>query len=435
MKNWDYATDIRASLQTRPPRAATRVILIVFVALAAGITWASQAELEEVTRGEGRVVPSSQIQIVQAPEKGIVKSLLVKEGQIVQKGDVVVRVDDTGFSSQLGELQQRQWSLLARAERLMAEANGVPLELSGELTTNAPGHTFEEEQVYLARNLQLTSEISLLKNQRLQREQELEELLAEKRKTVVTMETLAREVEINERLFKRKVLPEIEFLRLKRQLDEAQGSLEVLNASIRRVTSAGQEAEERITNAKTVFHAKARQELAAARAELAVINETIKAARDKVQRTDLEAPVYGVVNQLNISTIGAVVQPGEPLVEIVPLEDTLLIEAQISPQDVAFLRPGQEVTVKITAYDYSIYGGLKGKLERIAADSTKDEQGNRFFKVNVRTDKNYLGTETDPLPIIPGMVASIDVLTGFKTVLDYILKPINKVRSEALRER
>ncbi|KZK76828.1 Type I secretion system membrane fusion protein PrsE [Pseudovibrio sp. W64] len=435
MKNWDYATDIRASLQTRPPRAATRVILIVFVALAAGITWASQAELEEVTRGEGRVVPSSQIQIVQAPEKGIVKSLLVKEGQIVQKGDVVVRVDDTGFSSQLGELQQRQWSLLARAERLMAEASGVPLELSGELTTNAPGHTFEEEQVYLARNLQLTSEISLLKNQRLQREQELEELLAEKRKTAVTMETLAREVEINERLFKRKVLPEIEFLRLKRQLDEAQGSLEVLNASIRRVTSAGQEAEERITNAKTVFHAKARQELAAARAELAVINETIKAARDKVQRTDLEAPVYGVVNQLNISTIGAVVQPGEPLVEIVPLEDTLLIEAQISPQDVAFLRPGQEVTVKITAYDYSIYGGLKGKLERIAADSTKDEQGNRFFKVNVRTDKNYLGTETDPLPIIPGMVASIDVLTGFKTVLDYILKPINKVRSEALRER
>ncbi|KZK95137.1 MULTISPECIES: HlyD family type I secretion periplasmic adaptor subunit [unclassified Pseudovibrio] len=435
MKNWDYATDIRASLQTRPPRAATRVILIVFVALAAGITWASQAELEEVTRGEGRVVPSSQIQIVQAPEKGIVKSLLVKEGQIVQKGDVVVRVDDTGFSSQLGELQQRQWSLLARAERLMAEASGVPLELSGELTTNAPGHTFEEEQVYLARNLQLTSEISLLKNQRLQREQELEELLAEKRKTVVTMETLAREVEINERLFKRKVLPEIEFLRLKRQLDEAQGSLEVLNASIRRVTSAGQEAEERIANAKTVFHAKARQELAAARAELAVINETIKAARDKVQRTDLEAPVYGVVNQLNISTIGAVVQPGEPLVEIVPLEDTLLIEAQISPQDVAFLRPGQEVTVKITAYDYSIYGGLKGKLERIAADSTKDEQGNRFFKVNVRTDKNYLGTETDPLPIIPGMVASIDVLTGFKTVLDYILKPINKVRSEALRER
>ncbi|EEA96475.1 HlyD family type I secretion periplasmic adaptor subunit [Pseudovibrio sp. JE062] len=435
MKNWDYATDIRASLQTRPPRAATRVILIVFVALIAGIVWASQAELEEVTRGEGRVVPSSQIQIVQAPEKGIVKSLLVEEGQIVQKGDIVVRVDDTGFSSQLGELQQRQWSLLARAERLMAEANNAPLELSEELRNNAPGHSFEEEQVYLARKQQLASEISLLKNQRLQREQELEELLAEQRKTTVTTETLAREVEINERLFKRKVLPEIEFLRLKRQLDEAQGSLEVLNASIRRVTSAGQEAEERIANAQTVFHAKARQELAAARAELAVINESIKAARDKVQRTDLEAPVYGVVNQLNISTIGAVVQPGEPLVEIVPLEDTLLIEAQISPQDVAFLRPGQEVTVKITAYDYSIYGGLKGKLERIAADSTKDEQGNRFFKVNVRTDKNYLGTETDPLPIIPGMVASVDVLTGFKTVLDYILKPINKVRSEALRER
>lgn len=435
MKNWDYATDIRASLQTKPPRAATNVILFVFATLIIGLVWASFAELEEVTRGQGRVVPSRQIQVVQAPEKGIVKSILTEEGQIVDKGAVVIQVDDTDFSSQLGELQQRQWSLQARATRLAAEASGNELIFPGQLLTNASQHINEEEQVYLARKLQLDSEVSLLKNQSLQRQQELEELQAELRKTTLTTETLAREVEINERLFKRKVLPEIEFLRLKRQLDEAKGSMEVMQASIRRVAAAGKEAEERITNAATVFRTQSRQELAATRAELAVIHETIKAAADRLQRTDLESPVYGVVNQLKISTVGAVVQPGEPLIEIVPLEDTLLIEAQITPQDVAFLRPGQEVTVKVTAYDYSIYGGLKGKLERIAADSTKDEQGNLFFKVSVRTDKNFLGTETEPLPIIPGMVASIDVLTGHKTVLDYLLKPINKVRSEALRER
>ncbi|MES0870786.1 HlyD family type I secretion periplasmic adaptor subunit [Pseudovibrio sp. SCP19] len=435
MNNWDYATDIRASLQTRPPRAATNIVVLVFIVLISGFLWASQAELEEVTRGDGRVVPSRQVQVVQAPESGIVKDLLVEEGQVIEKGDVVVRVDDTNFSAQLGEINQRRWGLWARASRLEAEANGTPLAFAGELKEAAVGLIFEEQQVYQARKAQLDSEISLLETQRFQREQELEELAAGKRKTEAVLATLTREVEINERLFKRKVLPEIEFLRLKRQLDEMAGSLQVTEASIRRVMSAGREAEERIANASKTFHAKARQELAATRAELAVIEETLRAAKDRVRRTDLTAPVYGVVNKLNISTIGAVVQGGEPLIEIVPLEDTLLIEAQIRPQDVAFLRPGQDVTVKISAYDFSIYGGLSGKLERIAADTVEDEKGNRFFKVSVRTDKNYLGTEEEPLPIIPGMVASIDILTGNKTVLDYLLKPINKVRSEALRER
>lgn len=435
MSNWDYATDIRASLQTRPPRRSTHVIFFTLAVLVAGLVWASLAELEEVTRGDGRVIPSRQIQVVQAPERGIVEDLLVQEGQIVEEGMTIVRVDDTGFSSQLGEVQQRRRSLQARAARLEAEAMGRPLSFPESVLKETQRFALEEEQVFLANKQQLESELMVLSLQKRQKAQEKLELLAEQRKLEAVVETMSREVEINQKLFGRRVLPEIEFLRLKRQFDEQKGQLEVIEASIDRVMSSEEELGERIQNARNTFYAKARVELADTRAQLAVVDETIKAAQDRVTRTDLRSPVYGVVNKLNITTLGAVVQPGEPLVEIVPLDDTLLIEARIRPQDVAFLHPGQDVTVKITAYDYSIYGGLKGKLERIAADSVEDEKGNRFFEVTVRTTKNYLGTKTDPLPIMPGMVASIDVLTGYKTVLDYLLKPINKVRSEALRER
>ncbi|MDX5592883.1 HlyD family type I secretion periplasmic adaptor subunit [Pseudovibrio sp. SPO723] len=435
MSNWDYATDIRASLQTRPPRRSANIILISLAVIIVALIWASLAELEEVTRGDGRVIPSRQIQVVQAPERGIVNQVLVEEGQIVEEGMVIVRVDDTGFSSQLGEIQQRQSALQAKAARLEAEALNKPLVFPDAVRTHALRFALEEEQVFLANKQQQETDISVLSLQKRQKEQEREELLAEERKLQSVLETMAREVEINRALFERRVLPEIEFLRLQREFQERSGQLEIIKASIQRVKASEEELAERIESARRTFYAKSRAELADTRAQLAIVDETIKAAQDRVSRTDLRSPVYGVVNTLNITTLGAVVQPGEPLVEIVPLDDTLLIEARIRPQDVAFLHPGQEVTVKITAYDYSIYGGLKGKLERIAADSVEDEKGNRFFEVTVRTNKNYLGTKTDPLPIMPGMVASIDVLTGFKTVLHYLLKPINKVQSEALRER
>ncbi|MDD7912152.1 HlyD family type I secretion periplasmic adaptor subunit [Pseudovibrio exalbescens] len=435
MSNWDYATDIRASLQTRPPRRSANIILISLAVIIVALIWASLAELEEVTRGDGRVIPSRQIQVVQAPERGIVNQVLVEEGQIVEEGMVIVRVDDTGFSSQLGEIQQRQSALQAKAARLEAEALNKALVFPDAVRTHALRFALEEEQVFLANKQQQETDISVLSLQKRQKEQEREELLAEERKLQSVLETMAREVEINRALFERRVLPEIEFLRLQREFQERSGQLEIIKASIQRVKASEEELAERIESARRTFYAKSRAELADTRAQLAIVDETIKAAQDRVSRTDLRSPVYGVVNTLNITTLGAVVQPGEPLVEIVPLDDTLLIEARIRPQDVAFLHPGQEVTVKITAYDYSIYGGLKGKLERIAADSVEDEKGNRFFEVTVRTNKNYLGTKTDPLPIMPGMVASIDVLTGFKTVLHYLLKPINKVQSEALRER
>ncbi|TYC56435.1 HlyD family type I secretion periplasmic adaptor subunit [Rhodobacterales bacterium] len=434
-ENWNHASDIRDIIQTRPPRYTTNVVRIGLVLFVVMLVWAYFATLEEVTRGDGRVVPSRQIQVVQAPDTGIVEQIFVREGDIVEEGQALIQIDDTTFSSQLGEIRQRRYALMARIDRLEAEADQTDLAFNEMLDKAVPELIAEEVNVYRDKKSSLENELSVLRNQASQREQEYQELLAKQKKLESVIELMQREVEINQRLYERKVLPEIDFLRLQRELRETEGELEITKASVKRADAARDEASERSRNAVSTFVSEARQQLAEARGELAVVNESMKGAADRVRRTELTSPVKGIVNKLNITTIGAVVQPAADLVEIVPLEDSLLIEAQIRPQDVAFLHPGQKAQVKITAYDFSIYGGLEGNLERIGADTTEDEEGNRFFRVMIRTDKNFLGTDTDPLPIIPGMVASVDILTGEKTVLDYILKPIKKVRDQALRER
>ncbi|WP_306145339.1 HlyD family type I secretion periplasmic adaptor subunit [Roseibium sp. MMSF_3412] len=433
--DWNYANDIRDVIQTKPPRYTTNVIRIGLVLIVAALAWAYFATLEEVTRGDGRVVPSRQIQVVQAPEPGIVEKIFVREGDVVEQGQPLIEIDDTNFSSQLGEVRQRRWALMARVARLDSEAEEKPLAFPQELATEAPRLIAEEENVYRDKKARLENELRVLQNQASQREQEYQELLAKQDKLESVIEIMKREVEIKQNLYERRVLPEIEFLQLQRQLTESEGELAITKASVQRALAAKEEARERSGSAVATFVSEASQQLAESRGELAVIEETLRGAADKVRRTELVSPVKGIINKLNITTIGAVVQPAADLVEIVPLEDTLLIEAQIRPKDVAFLHPGQKAQVKITAYDFSVYGGLEGSLERISADTTEDEEGNRFFRVMIRTDKNYLGSDTEPLPIIPGMVASIDILTGEKTVLDYILKPIKKVRDEALRER
>ncbi|MEL7525327.1 MAG: HlyD family type I secretion periplasmic adaptor subunit [Pseudomonadota bacterium] len=433
--DWNYANDIRDVIQTKPPRYTTNVIRIGLVLVVVAVAWAYFATLEEVTRGDGRVVPSRQIQVVQAPEPGIVEKIFVREGDVVEQGQPLIEIDDTSFSSQLGEVRQRRWALMARVARLDSEAEEKPLAFPQDLAREAPRLIAEEENVYRDKKARLENELRVLQNQVSQREQEHQELLAKQDKLESVIEIMKREVEIKQSLYERKVLPEIEFLQLQRQLTESEGELAITRASVQRALAAKEEARERSGSAVATFVSEASQQLAESRGELAVIEETLRGAADKVRRTELVSPVKGIINKLNITTIGAVVQPAADLVEIVPLEDTLLIEARIRPKDVAFLHPGQKAQVKITAYDFSVYGGLEGSLERISADTTEDEEGNRFFRVMIRTDKNYLGSDTEPLPIIPGMVASIDILTGEKTVLDYILKPIKKVRDEALRER
>ncbi len=407
------------------------VALIVLVAL----VWAHFAVLDEVTTGEGKAIPSSKVQTIQNLEGGIVAEIFVREGQVVNKGDMLLRLDDTRFVSNMGESEADRLALLARVERLTAESEDRPLKLPEEITKAAPSLAANEQALYRSRQQALASEVNILSEQLRQKTQELAEFRAKQQQYRSSLGLIQSELNMSEPLVKSGAISQVELLRLRRSAVETRGSLDATTLAIPRAEAAVKEVERKIDEARLKFRTDALNDLNEARTDLSKITASSRAIEDRVNRTAVVSPVHGIVKQLKVNTIGGVVQPGSDLLEIVPLEDNLLIEARIRPQDVAFLHPGQEAMVKFTAYDYTIYGGLKAKLEVISADTITDEEGNSFSLIQVRTDKSHLGSDEHPLLIIPGMVATVDIVTGEKSVLDYLLKPVLKARSEAMRER
>ena len=413
-----------------------RLLFVLLAGIGGFLAWAYYYEIEEVTRGLGRVIPSTQVQVVQSFEGGIVRSIDVVEGDTVEAGDVLMQLDDTGFSAQLGELLEQEAALLAEKARLQAEAGfAAKMAFSDALMARNPLATGAELEVFLSRRLQLDREITVLDNRLLQREAELAELAALRDKIGFTLAPLDEEIALSEDLFERGAIPQIELLRLKSRRAELAGDLIIAGASGPRITASIREAESQIDAARASYVSSARARLARLQVELAVVQETLRAANDRVTRTAVRAPTRGTVNTVNVATIGAVVQPGAPLVEIVPIDDRLLIEVDIRPQDVAFIRPGEHASVKITAYDYLIYGSLDGRVKRIGADTIENANGEQFFRIVVETDRAHLGTDENRYEIIPGMVASVDIQTGRKSVLSYLGKPVLRASSEALRER
>lgn len=406
-----FANDVRAAVELRTPRTARMLLLTTLAMLVTGLVWSYFAVLEEVTRGNGRVVPSRLTQFVQSLEGGIVNEILVQEGVIVQQGQPLMRISDVKFASELGEVRERRAAMAARVARLEAEAQGRrSVTFPDDI---APENTAAELSVFEARARRLAQDLDVMHQQ--------------ERRLTETLAILTREVDITRRLHNQKVVPEIEMLRLERQASEMRGQLAETKSKIEHATAA--------------FRSQSEEDLAKSRGDLAVLDETIKSAQDRVRRTELRAPVYGIVNRLNVTTVGSVVQPAANVMEIVPLDDTLLVEGRIRPQDIGFIRPNQDAVVKLTAYDPSVYGSLKGKVERISADAIVDEKeraqekGETFYRVMIRTDRNHLGPSEKPLPIIPGMVTTVEILTGEKSVLDYLLKPARMLRESALRER
>jgi membrane fusion protein, adhesin transport system len=406
-----FANDIKAAVDLRTPRTSRMLLLATVAMVVTGLIWANFAILEEVTRGNGRVVPSRSTQFVQSLEGGIVNEILIQEGEIVQQNQALMRISDVKFASELGEVRERRGAMAARVARLEAEAQGrssvsFPEDVAAE-------HTAPELAVFEARVRRLHQDLDVMRQQEI--------------RLTETLAILMKEVNLTRNLFKQKVVPEIEMLRLERQSSEMRGQLAETRAKLEHATAA--------------FRSQAEEDLAKSRGDLAVLDETIKSAQDRVRRTELRAPVYGIVNRLNVNTVGSVVQPAANVMEIVPLDDTLLVEGRIRPADIGFIRPQQDAVVKLTAYDPSVYGSLKGKVERISADAIVDEKeraqekGETFYRVMIRTDKNYLGTPEKQLPIIPGMVTTVEILTGEKSVLDYLLKPARMIRDSALRER
>ncbi|GLY62607.1 hemolysin secretion protein D [Pectobacterium brasiliense] len=399
------------------------------------ILWAGFANIDEVTRGDGKAIPSSRLQKIQNLEGGIITEVFIREGQVVNAGDPLLRLDDTRFASNVGETEADRLALLSRIERLNAEINGQELVLSEEITTQAPKIAAGEKELYNSRRQQLHNEISGLEEQLIQRQQELRDFSAKEIQFRNSLGLLQQEIKMSEPLIAEGAISKVEVLRLRRAEVETRGQLDSIKLSIPRAESAIKESENKIEETRSRYKSEALSQLSEAQTSLNKIEATGKALEDRVNRTLVVSPVRGIVQQVLVNTIGGVIQPGSDLVEIVPLDDKLLVEAKIRPQDIAFLHPGQDAIIKLTAYDYTIYGGLKGQLEQISPDTVTDKEGNSFYIIRLRTDKNYLGTADKPLLIIPGMVASVDIITGKKTILSYLLKPIIRAKAEALRER
>ena len=428
-----FANDVDTALDRQGPRRTWLVLNTMMAGLVAGLLWAHFAIIDEVTHGEGRVIPSSQVQLVQPLEGGIVAAIEIKEGQRVEAGEPLVRIDDVSFSSSLGELKQKRTALAARRVRLDAESSGKDPSFAG--LGLDPAIIAAEMLLYKARQASLAEELAVAEQQLAQRRLERVEITTRLDEAKATSALALRELELGRSLKRSGAYPEMELLRLERQYRSEMRDIAVLAASLPRSEAAIAEATAKIQATILTFRARASEGLGEINASLAVTDESLKAAEDRVRRTTLRSPVNGIVNKLVVNTIGAVVRPGESIVEIVPVEDNLLVEARVRPQDVAFIHPGQAASVKVTAYNYTVYGDLPGVVVRIGADTIPDEKGNPYYRVILRTSSNHLGSDKDPLPIIPGMVVTADIKTGRKSVMDYMLQPIQVARHEALRER
>jgi adhesin transport system membrane fusion protein len=398
------------------------------------IVWASLTQLDQVTRGQGRVVPSSQLQVIQNLEGGIVSEILVRQGDRVEKGAVLMRLDRTQFGAELEANREQYWRLVARIVRLKAESQRKEPDFPDALREAAPETVASEVTLYRARVKDTQAQVQVLESQRDQRQRELEETLAGRNEAQKSAELARQEVEMLEPLVARDIQPQIDLVRARQKAVAADGDYKQAGLAISRLQEAVKEAELAIVAAQESADRDAVEKLAEAQNDLASLGESLPALEDRVARTEVTAPIDGIVNRVLVTTIGGVAKPGMPLMEIVPVEDSLLVEADIRPEDIGFIRPGLKARVKLTAYDYVRYGALEGVVETVGADAVVNDAEQRVYRIRVRTADSVLKAGGQDLAIIPGMVAEVDVLNGKRSIISYILTPIERGSERALRE-
>ncbi len=415
----------------------TSHLLLFFILAFFGLffLWASFANLDEVTRGDGTVIPKSDIQKISSLEGGIVDEFFIKKGDEVKKGDVLVRLSDIAAASDLGSNQARYLGLLAAITRLQAEVEGRLPSFPDEVMQGAPQAVTEEMNSYRANKDQIASQTSIMDQQKSQRSQELSELQIRASDIRGQLGLIREEKQMVEPLVAKGSAPRMELLQLDRQIKEKQTELNGVLSAIPRARSAIGEANARIREVKSAAKATSQTELSAKNIEMQAIKQGLAGLKDRKTRADIKSPVDGYIKELKVYTVGGVVQPGQEFIEIVPKDDQLLVEAKINPKDIAFLYPEQPAIAKITAYDFAIYGGLVGKVVAISPDAVTNEEGDSFYIVTILTEESALKRKGEVLPIIPGMIASVDILTGEKTVMEYLLKPFIKTLNNSLNER
>jgi len=430
----DFVAEAQWSIREQQARGSRILLWLSLFAVAGLLAWAAEGQIDEIVRGEGKVVPSRQVQIVQSLDGGVVQDILVREGQSVEQGEILLRVDPTRFSASLGENRVEYLALAAKAARLEALANNTPFVAPEEVLAEAPDLATMERLAWQTRTTELNATINIAREQLTQRQQELRETQANRNQAASSCGLTSRELQVTRPLLSSGAVSEVDLLRLQRDVARFCGEQKAAEAQIQRIQSAIHEAETKIEEAELNIRNQARNELSEARSRLATLSEGQAALVDRVRLAEIRSPVRGTIKTLMANTVGGVIQPGKDIVEIVPTDDTLLLEARIQPRDIAFLHSGQKAEVKFTAYDFAIYGGLHGEVEQIGADTITDERGNSYYVVRVRTERASLD-EAAQLRIIPGMVADVNIMTGKRTLLQYLLKPILRAKANSLIER
>ena len=427
---WDLLAE-QAVIEQEPLRARRLLYAITSVVVLL-VVWSAFAQIDTVTRGQGKVIPSRQVQIVGSQDGGVITEILVREGDTVSKGQLLLKLDQTRSRASLGESRAELAGLSVKAARLQAIVDGQGFEPTMEMLSESPEVVRQELRLYQSSLDELQIQEEIAKQQLTQRQEELAELQARESQLATELELADEELTRTRPMIASGAVSEVEILRLQREVNKAEGELKQTRAQIQRVTASITEAEGKLKGVRLEFLNESREQLTETVTRINALREATEGLSDRVRQTNVLSPVTGTIKQLYYNTVGGVVLPGRDIVELVPSDDTLLAEVRVRPQDIAFLAPGQVANVKVTAYDFVVYGGLKGKVEQISADTVLDEEGNAFYEVTVRTEQADFG---DDKPIIPGMTVEADILTGKKTVLAYLMKPVLRAHQRALSER
>ncbi|MBU0721200.1 HlyD family type I secretion periplasmic adaptor subunit [bacterium] len=434
-KDYEFMNSLSSAVLERTPIKMSRTLKIWLITIAIFIVWASLAEIEEITRGDGKAIPFGQNQIIQNLEGGIVESIPVNEGQKVKNGEVILKISNAKSTSASKTNEMKFQELQAKRLRLYAEANGLEFK---KIDTNKPELKTQmelAEKLYNSNKLEYMAKDRMIAAQIEQKKQEYKEAKANIESLKKSLEYVTEEIGMTAPMVRQGVKSKVDFLKLKREANGIENTIEAAKLSLPRLKSAISEYRNKRIEAKQLFINTAKKELNEVTAEISRLETQQIEYSDQVSRTMVKSPVDGIIQKLHVHTVGGVVKPGADLVEIVPTSKKLILEIKIKPSDIAFIHPGAKANVKISAYDFAIHGGLIGQVVFISPDTVTDAKENTFYIIHVQTDKNHLGSEEHPLHIIPGMTASVDIVTGKKTVMQYLLKPILKSKQYVFSER
>lgn len=427
-----WEQDTRRAFLGQTPLRARVLVYGIGVTLLVLLIWSAFASIDEVTRGEGKVIPSRKVQVIQSQDGGVLTEILVREGDIVKKGQLLVQLDQTRSRSNLRQNLSEYRALAIKEARLRAMVEGTDFKPDETIAAEVPRIVAEETALFASAMAELETEKRIAEQRQLQAREELAENRARNAQLAKSHALTREELSLTKPMVASGAVSQVEILRLEKEVNRLAGELAQTVSKGHRLESAIGQAEQEARNIELDWANGVREELAATIARMNGLREEGTGLSDRVRQTDLRSPVNGAVKQLHFNTIGGVVLPGREIIEIVPTDDTLLLEVRIKPRDIAFLIPGQQARVKFTAYDFIVYGRLDGVVEHIGADTVMDEQGEPFYQVRVRTTESSLGED---MPIIPGMTVGVDILTGKKSILAYLMKPVLRAKQNAMTER